>query len=282
MAKKRKSASNSAANDIDKILEAVRNSPKHGQACEEVIRRVAADELPKRDSARLALKAVKNKLHQIGGAYLSDMQYAQWLTALKRTGNPPDPEELKKASLHIMRYHASTRERLTILEEFYATTLADIAPVQSVIDVACGLNPLAIPWMPLADDVTYAAYDIYDDMIAFLTGFFALTGVDGRAEARDMTQFTPPERAQLALVLKTLPCLEQIDKFIGLTLLEGLQADYVLVTFPVASLGGRHKNMRANYESHFHDLLAGKRWTFKKYEFATELAFLIDKRDDYE
>ncbi len=225
---------------------------------------------------------MKNKLHQIGGAYLADMRYEDWLEALKRTGNPPDLDELKKASLHIMRYHASTRERLTILEDFYATALADIAPVHSVIDAACGLNPLAIPWMPLADDVTYTAYDIYDDMVTFLNGFFALIGIQGRAEARDLTQFTPPERAQLALVLKTLPCLEQLDKFIGLTLLAELQADYVLVTFPVASLGGRGKNMRANYEAHFHDLMAGKRWTFQKVEFATELAFLIDKRSDYE
>lgn len=278
MAKKRKSDDN----NVDKIVEAVRNSPKHGQACDEVVRRIAADEIPKRDSPRFALKAVKNRLHQIGGAYLSDMRYDEWLEALKRTGDPPDPDELKKASQHIMRYHASTRERLPILEEFYATALEDIAPVQSVIDAACGLNPLAIPWMPLADDVTYTAYDIYEDMVAFLNGFFGLIGIEGHAKARDLTQFTPPERAQLALVLKTLPCLEQIDKFIGLTLLEGLQADYVLVTFPVASLGGHGKNMRANYEAHFHDLLAGKRWTFTKYDFATELAFLIDKRGDYE
>lgn len=263
---------------LDRVIEAVNNSPKYGRVCDDVVRRIAQDEIAKGAKLRQAVKAVKSKLHQVGGAYLEGLEYTQWLQALTHTGSPPDPEKLKKASRLIIQHHASTRERLPILDAFYAQSLAGIGPVHSVIDVACGLNPLTLPWMPLADGARYYAYDIYEDMIAFLNGFFALVGIEGRAEARDMTQYIPPERVDLALVLKTLPCLEQIDKFTGLRLLEGLNADYVLVTFPVRSLGGFDKNMRANYESHFRDLLAGQHWTYERFEFATELAFLVDKR----
>ncbi len=265
---------------LNRVVDAVRNSPKYGRVCDDIVRRIAADEIAKGQKTRQAVKAVKSKLHQVGGAYLGAMDYDRWLEALKRTGNPPETDKLKKASRLIIRNHASTRERLPILDEFYARTLADIAPVRSVIDVACGLNPLTIPWMPLAEDAAYYAYDIYDDMVAFINGFLRLVGIDGYAEARDLTNFVPPERAQLALILKTLPCLEQIDRFAGLRLLEELHADYVLVSFPVRSLGGFDKNMRANYESHFNDLLAGKHWTYNRFEFATELAFLVDKRSD--
>ena len=57
--------------------------------------------------------------------------------------------QVKDFCLERMRGHASTQERLPILEEFFQTTLASIAPVESVLDLACGLNPLALPWMPL-------------------------------------------------------------------------------------------------------------------------------------
>ncbi len=274
MAKKSRETDDTLA----RVIEAVNNSPKYGRVSDDVIRKLAESELAKGLKMRHAVKAVKSKLHQVGGAYLEEMAYDQWLEALRRTSSPPDPDKLKRAAHLIVRHHASTRERLPILDEFYAQTLANIAPVTSVIDAACGLNPLTIPWMPLAENATYYAYDIYEDMVAFINGFLALVGVQGHAEARDLSQFIPPQRVQLAMVLKTLPCLEQIDKFVGLRLLEGLNADYLLVTFPVRSLGGLDKNMRANYEAHFRDLLAGKSWTFERFEFATELAFLVDKR----
>lgn len=264
---------------LQKVVEAVATSPKYRAVCAEAIQRLAANELAKQRDLRAAVKGVKNKLHQVGGAYLEGADYARWLEALRKSGDAADIPRLKKALTLIMRFHASTRERLAILEDFYGTTLAPIAPVRSVLDVACGLNPLAIPWMPLAPGAPYTAYDIYTDMIAFLNGFFAYLGVPGRAEARDVTQFVPPEPVHLALVLKTLPCLEQLDKFAGLRLLEGLQAEFVLMTFPVRSLGGYDKNMRANYEAHLHDLLKGRRWTAQRFEFATELAFLIDRRE---
>jgi 16S rRNA (guanine(1405)-N(7))-methyltransferase len=176
-----------------------------------------------------------------------------------------------------MQHHASTRERLPILDEFYAAVLADLAPVQSVIDMACGLNPLAIPWMPLAADATYAAYDIYHDMIDFVEAFISLNGLNGRAEAQDVIQFAPPEKAQVALILKTIPCLEQVDKAAGERLLDAVNAEHVIVSFPVRSLGGRDKGMAESYEAHIMDLVTRRGWPVQRVAFETELAFLITK-----
>jgi hypothetical protein len=64
-------------------------------------------------------------------------------------------------------------------------------------------------------------------------------------------------------------------------LLRAIHADHLLVSFPVHSLGGRNKGMIERYEAHFHDLLAqagigaGARVT--RFEFATELAFLVSR-----
>jgi 16S rRNA (guanine(1405)-N(7))-methyltransferase len=262
---------------LDELVAEVLRSPKYSRVCEEFVRRVGADELGKRRSLKEAVKATKNKLHQVGGAYLDAApDYAIWERML--AGSASDRERLLETCRTIMGYHASTRERLPILEEFFTATLAELAPVRSVLDVGCGLNPLAIPWIPLEPGAAYYAYDIYHDMIGFIDGFMRLVGVNGQAQAHDMLQFMPPETVEVAFLLKTIPCLEQVDKSAGLRLLEAVHADTVLVSFPVRSLGGFDKSMAENYEARLHELLAGKNWPVKRFEFATELAFLVDKR----
>jgi 16S rRNA (guanine(1405)-N(7))-methyltransferase len=176
-----------------------------------------------------------------------------------------------------MGYHASTRERLPILEQFYAQTLADLPPARTVLDLACGLNPLALSWMPLAEGAEYDAYDVYEDMTAFLNGFLALVRVRGHAEARDVLTRCPTEHVDLALLLKALPCLEQLDAGASLRLLETVNAGHLLVSFPARSLGGKQKGMVQHYEARFRQLVADKPWEVKRFEFATEIAFLITK-----
>jgi len=136
------------------------------------------------------------------------------------------------------------------------------------------------PWMPLAAQVTYYAYDIYQDMMAFIQEFMGILGIDGHAETRDVTQSPLTQQADMALMLKTLPCLEQIDKTASLRLLEAIYATHVLVSFPAQSLCGRKKGMVENYEQRFLDLIQAKPWIVQKFTFATELAFLITKQPD--
>lgn len=263
---------------LDRLVQAVHGSAKYGSVCEDFVRRVGAAELGKRRSLKEAIKATRNKLHQVGGAYLDAAQdYPRWLATLRDAAAQGDPA-LRDACRAIMAHHASTRERLPILEAFFAETLAGIAPVSSVLDVACGLNPLAIPWMPLAPGARYLACDIYHDMMDFVGAFLSLVGVTGRAFVCDVLYEPPAERVHLALILKTIPCLEQVDKSAGLRLLDMVNADYALVSFPARSLSGRDKGMFAHYEARLRDLLTGRRWPVQRFEFETELAFVVDKR----
>lgn len=264
---------------LEQVVGAVLKSPKYRNVCEDLIRQIGRRELAVRRNTKEAIKATKNKLHQVSSAYLETrMDYARGLGALRQAYASGDSEELRRVCKQIMGWHASTRERIEILGEFYATTLTGIRPIRTVLDVACGLNPLAIPWMPLGRDVAYYAYDIYKDMVAFIQEFLALTGVHGQAQTCDVTQFPPVQKVDLALILKTIPCLEQVDKTAGLRLLETIHADHLLVSFPVHSLGGRSKGMVENYEARFHELVQGKPWAVQRFEFATELAFLVTKR----
>jgi 16S rRNA (guanine(1405)-N(7))-methyltransferase len=260
------------------LVEAVRKSPKYRCVSADFIEALGARELVKRPRLKEAIKATKNKLHQVGGAFIDHRpDYERWLDRLKRVAPGADPFELRRVCAEIMSNHSSTRERLPMLDRFYSETLGDLPPVRSVIDVACGLNPLSIPWMPLARQALYRAYDIYEDLVEFLNGSFGLLGVRGRAEASDVTRASGFEKADLALVLKAIPCLEQVDKTIGPRLLDSLDASHILVSFPARSLCGKSKGMAAGYEAGFRRMIEGRRWDVRRFEFDTELAFLITR-----
>lgn len=263
---------------LEALEAAVLKSAKYGNLSPELIRDLGARELANRRNLDEAIKATKRKLHQIGGAYtVGSREYARWLEELRIAMKSEQRQELLACCKRLMSYHASTKERLPILERFYAETLAGIEPPRVVLDLACGLNPLALPWMPLAEDAEYYAYDIYQDMAEFLNEFLALLGTRGRAEARDVLRRPPEQPADLALLLKAIPCLEQIDAPAVLRLLEYVNARHMLVSFPVRSLGGRSKGMLEHYEARFAALVAGKPWEIKRFAFATELAFLISR-----
>lgn len=265
-------------NSLDRLVEAVRASPKYQSVCPDFVRRLGRRELGKGRGLKEAIKATKNKLHQVGGAYLDrKLNYPGWLEELRTAAQAGTWEALLPTCRKIMGAHASTRERLPILEQFYATTLTDLPPVRSVLDVACGLNPVAIPWMPLAEGVEYHACDIYQDLADFLTEFMALLRVQGHAQVCDVTQLSLTRPVELALVLKALPCLEQVEKDVSLRLLEAIQADHLLVSFPAHSLGGRNKGMIPHYEARFREGVAARNWSIRRFEFATELAFLVTK-----
>ncbi|MCD6288989.1 MAG: 16S rRNA methyltransferase [Anaerolineae bacterium] len=264
---------------LDDLVRSIRLSPKYKYVAPEFIRSVGKIELTRRGNLKAAVKATKNKLHQIAGAYLPGrMAYDVWLRRLADATRSADPGVLRSTCVEIMHHHISTRERLPILDAFYATTLADLGPIHSVLDVACGLNPLAIPWMPLADRATYIAYDIYEDMVAFLSTFMGMVPVRGKAEVHDVLRYRPGEHVELALLLKTIPCLEQVDKEAGRRLLDAIDADHILVSFPAHSLGGRRKGMVAHYEESFYKLIEGRGYSVWRYEFASELAFLLSVR----
>lgn len=280
--------------ELDLLVQAVHKSPKYRNVCLDVVRSVGARQLATRRNWKEAVKATKSKLHQAGGAYLAGADYAEWLDALRNAARAGDRIELRRICCEVMAHQSSTRERLAILDEFYTRALSGLPQPHVILDIACGLNPLAIWWMPFATlrtgpfarlktegfapGVQYYAYDMYVDLADFLNAFMGLAGVQGQAEACDVSTCPPMRRADLALILKTLPCLEQLDRLAGARLLEAVQADHLLVSFPVRSLGGRDKRMAEHYEAHLRELLLGKPWPVQRFEFSTELAFLIHKR----
>jgi len=263
---------------VDEVISKVIDSPQYRYISQALIKRIALSELEKRRNLRETVKAVKNKLHQVGGAYLDRaIDYESYMDILQ-TAYHQGAEKFRQACKHVMCYHSSTRERLPDLDRFYREILADIPAVKRIIDLACGFHPLAIPWMGLPADVEYIAVDIYRDMIDFINWYLSLICIRGSAHVRDVIGTFPTDEADVAFVLKTLPCLEQVDKSIGIKLLDGLPVKYIIVSFPKQSLTGRRdKGMHANYANRFLEIFGNKAWTVKSYGFTNELVYVVKK-----
>ena len=264
--------------DLEEIIAGVKEASKYRNIHDDLIRRIAIIELPKGRSRKETIKAVKNKIHQVGSAYQPQtIDYTHLIRQMESLPREIQDPSVKQYCMEVMKMHTSTRERLNILDQFYKTTLSGFTAISSLLDVACGLNPLALAWMPLASDCRIEVCDIYRDQIDFLNHFFEYFRINGKAVCCDLTQELPVENFQIALVLKTIPCLEQIDKTIGTRLLSGLNAQNILVSFPAKSLSGRNKGMREYYSSHFEDIIAKNSWQTTVFSFNNEEAFLVHK-----
>ena len=271
--------------DLQRLVEQVRRSSKYAAVSPALIAEIGADELAIRRSFKEAVKSTKRKLHQVAGAYLPAADYAAWLEHLESAAiQVPGTSEgarhladLRRVCREIMAHHASTQERLDILDAFYTTLLGELPPIHSVADVACGLGPLAIPWMPLAPGARYYAYDIYEDLTTFLNQALPLLGVEAYAETRDVIHHPPEVEVDVALLLKAVPCLDQVQRDAGQRLIETLRARHVVVSFPTETLCGRRKGMAVNYEARFWELVDGRGWRTDKHLFDTELVFVVHK-----
>ncbi|MFW5714600.1 MAG: hypothetical protein ACOCYU_08005 [Brevefilum sp.] len=263
---------------ISRLVEIVQSNRKYQSITQELIQHLAQDAFHRGLRGKPAVKDVRNKLHQIGGAYFRKKpDYQELKLALKELPHNPKSVQITNYCRETMKIHSSTKERIPILDNFFKTCLAPLAPVTSVLDLACGLNPLAIPWMPLSENCTYFGCDIYLDLLDLVQEFLKHINFKGWAKPCDLISEIPDQKAQVALLLKSIPCLEQVDKSIAKRLLQSIKADHILVSFPVSSLGGQKKGMPDFYREHFYEILKDKNWRVLEFLFDAELAFLVTK-----
>lgn len=263
---------------LEELTQQVQQGAKYRNIHASVIANIAESELKKGRSWKDTVKAVRNKLHQVGAAYQPQgIDYDQLSSEMKSLSSDLQSPEAKRFCIQAMSLHASTRERLPILNQFYLDTLQSFTQIESLLDLACGLNPLALAWMPVSNDTQISVCDIYTDQIDFLNTFFEHFNINGKAYCCDLTHQIPQEKFQVGFILKTIPCLEQVDKNIGKKIINELNCEYLLVSFPAQSLSGRNKGMREFYSIHFESLLHDSAWKSTTFTFPNEQVFLLNK-----
>ena len=279
-----------------------------------LIERLLTEEGHKKDPD----KAVKTKLHQIYGAYIQANAYKKSAAILKSlveydfpgghpTGNPNNlMAEMERAHYGrlatvntLLALHASTNERLPYYFDFYDFILRQTGQVASIMDIGCGYNPFSLPYIeavwahitkahcsksdppdPRIDLEAYYAYDIDTRVADLINRFFYEMDLPQYAKCADLVEYIPPEQADIALMLKLLPVLEAQSPGSGFRLARELNARYLVITYPLKSLGGREKGMEQHYSAIFEKALAdgelGKFTPVSQQQIGPEMLYLLE------
>jgi Ribosomal RNA methyltransferase (FmrO) len=212
-------------------------APKYRTLEPAVVGRFAAEAVARTRTPAEAVKYAKRKLHQAYGAFATGSAARAVNECVDAVLAGADVREACRAA---MAAHASTAERVDHLDELGETIAGWCGAPASVSDLACGLGPLAIPWLDLAPGAVYDGCDIDRDLVAALGRLDEILPVTVRARTCDLVAQPPPSPGgDLVLLLKTPTTLEQQRPGATAALLARLRAPHVVVSLPAGSLGGR-------------------------------------------
>lgn len=264
---------------IEIIVKSIKKSKKYRCTNIETIQELVKSELKHHKTGKKIEKAVRKRLHNIMAPFLGDPDYDSAASDLTHAFQSGNQETVKETCKRIMACHHSTKERLSILEQFYTKIFSVTGQPKTILDIACSLNPLSFLWMELPNNIEYYAYDIHEKRINFINTYFSLQGLPTLARVQDMSFHFPQEPADVALFLKELPRFERNYGKISLDLLDALRVRYLVVSFPTFSIRG-NRILTKHYRDFFHRLISGKAWSVKEIEFESELIFCVDKEKE--
>jgi 16S rRNA (guanine(1405)-N(7))-methyltransferase len=220
-------------------------------------------------------QVVREKLHNLVAVYLGDPDYAACEIKLAEAFAIGDTA-VKNVCLEILRCHASTRERLPLLDEFYQRIFAFTGMTESIMDLACGLNPFAIPWMGLKPGTRYHAYDLHQPRVDLINTFLTLNKMEPLAVHQDILVEPPEIECDVAFFFKEAHRFEQRRRGCNRAFFQALKCKTLLVSLPTASLTGKHPKLD-QHRRLIMETVSGLPWKVSEIEFSNEIVFCIEK-----
>lgn len=242
----------------------------------ETVKNLFAEELRLGRTLKQADDNVRTKLHNIMAPYLGDPDYDSAAGHLTEACQSRDPQQIQTACAEILNCHASTRERLPILTEFYERIFSKIGKPASIIDLACGLNPFAFPWMGLPTTIQYYAYDIHQPRVELINHLFKLIGLEPLARLQDILVHPPTEPADAAFFFKEAHRFEQRQHGCNLAMWQAVRVPWLLVSLPTSSLSGKY-DLADRQRALVYGILKNQPWQVEELLIDTELVFCINK-----
>ena len=141
------------------------------------------------------------------------------------------------------------------------------------MDVACGINPLYLG----ARGIPTVGIDISGAAVYAVNCFHESYGMPVSAECADVLfpGAIPSEHFDMALLFKLLPLLERQETGGATRVMEAIDADWLAVSFPTRTMGGRNVGMAEQYGAWMAGHLPAGRRIAASFETRNELFFLL-------
>ncbi len=249
----------------NQIVSRIKEKKEFAGVAESVVRELVSSyikkyPLPEKLSDRqikIIVKEVRVELRKLTGQFQKSRKNRQKL--------------LEKSMLSkILASHFSTSERV----EFYPQLkkLIRSLKVRSILDLGCGLNPLA-----LADPkIFYYASDIKEDELKLIQDFFRKNNLPGETFVCDLRKFDQSlPKADLCILFKVLDIIDDKKHSLTRKILEKVNCKNFLVSFSTKKLSGK----RMNYPKRkwFEEILTAMKLDFRSFESSNEVFYLIKK-----
>jgi 16S rRNA (guanine(1405)-N(7))-methyltransferase len=223
-----------------------------------------------------AVDDAREKLHNIVAPYLGDPEYAACEEELNKTGKFSGDEAIREFSLRMLESHASTRERIPVLAEFYQQIFAITGKPHILVDLACAMHPFGHPWMDLPADCRYQSYDLHQPRVDLINHFFGSANISGEAFYGDILLNPPHQPADVAFFFKEAHRFEQRQKGCNRAFWLALNVRWLVVSLPATNLTGRY-DLANRQRKLVKETLAGLDWPVTEIMVGNELIFCIRK-----
>lgn len=238
------------------------SSKKYRDVCPDTIERILSECSAKYKKEKDVDKAAREALYGVTGAFMTEREY-------KRAMDLAEARDWEG----LLAMHASTRERLPVeaLNRTFDSLFEATGIPARILDLACGLNPVYLAHrLPEAKIV---GVDISGQCVNVIRAF-------GGAEARlgDLLCAVPEDEAEVALVFKVLPLLERQRAGAATAVLNALNAEWVIASFPTRSLGGRNVGMEKHYSEWMEAHVPQNRAIAARIESENELYFVLNRK----
>ncbi len=254
---------------LDKLLQ----SKKYRDICPDTVRRVWAECLQKYKKPKDAEKAAREALHGISGAFMTPGEARQLAYDMQDWHIKHTDVGLDK----MLSRHASTRERLPVsdMDALYGRIFEVTGRPRSVLDLACGIQPLYLG----ARGIKATGVDISRLAVDAVNRFGEVYGMPVSAACADLLspRAIPREHFEMALLFKLLPLLERQKAGAALDVMNAVNADRLVVSFPTRTLGGRNVGMAAQYGEWMESHIPSGRAVAASFETENELFFILGK-----
>ena len=251
----------------ESLFEKLSTNKKYSEVCPDTIKRVISECECRYKKPKDMEKAVREKLHGITSAF-NDLGKEAFDEAVRLNGDEAILESLLKR-------HASTRERLPLsaMDAMYARIFEITGKPESILDLACGLNPVYLAERT-DEDCRITGVDISGSCVALINalGAHEVTGIHGDLLCENAI---PKEHFHMALLFKILPLLERQKSGSATEVMNRIDAEYLVISFPTRTLGGRNVGMEDNYSAWMEAHMPKNREIAARFTTDNELYYIL-------
>ena len=241
------------------LFEKLSSNKKYSDVCPDAVCRVISECEGRYRKPKDLEKAVRERLHGVTSAF-NDLGPS----AAQAASCISDDESLAD----MLRRHASTRERLPLsaMDALYARIFKTTGRPESVLDLACGLNPLYLihrfGCRVVGVDISKSCVDLIPE------------GIWGDLLCENAI---PREPFHIALLFKILPLLERQRAGAAMDVMRAVNAKYLVASFPTRTMGGRNVGMEAHYSEWMEAHLPENRAVAARFTTENELFYILEE-----